>query len=91
MREISLNTMYTFLTAGKRSFDQIQTLARQIFHEDFRTMCEVYKRICEEQPFSYMFLDLHPCSDWRAKIKTNIFKEEQPTVLYVPKKKNKRK
>ena len=85
MREISLNTINTILTTNKRAQDQIECLSRQIFKKQSKCFMEIYRKLCEEQNFGYVLLNLHPCTSNLAKIQCCIFREEAPTVLYVPK------
>ena len=85
MRTLNMNTMYTILTASKRCFDQIDCLARQVFKSDSKAMIECYRRICEDQEWGYLVLDLHPKSNSMCKLQTNIFKEDGPRTIFVPK------
>ena len=86
MRELSQNCMYTFLTSSKRCYDQIEHFGRQVFKGGAaKSFLEIYKKICEDQPFRYLLINLHPLTNSVASLRTNIFRDEQPTVAYVPK------
>jgi len=39
-------------------------------------------RECTQRPFGYLMLDLHPASDDRYRLFTNVLPEEGPTETY---------
>ena len=85
MREISQNCMYQILTSSKRCYDQVECYARQVFKSEARAMIEVYKKICEEQPYGFLVVDVHPKTPHFAKLRTQIFRDQQPQIIFVPK------
>ena len=82
--EITQNLHYIFYCCGKRNFDQFTILSRQILSQDWRVLIEIYKKIIEEEKYSYVLLDLHPSSAPFAKIRSHLLPSEWPMRIYVP-------
>jgi vacuolar-type H+-ATPase subunit F/Vma7 len=53
-------------------------------------MREAYDDATKE-PFGYIFIDLKPATEEQLRLRTHIFPEEYPTVVYIPKSVSKRK
>jgi len=74
-RTISLNSHYIFLLRNPQDTQPVAALARQIFVNDFRFAVEAYRHAtCE--PFAYLLFDLHPATDDRFRLRTNILPGE---------------
>lgn len=80
-RTISLNTHYIILFATKRDKLQIQTIGRQMFPGQSAFFMESY-RDSTSKPYGYLLCDLHPATDKRFQLRTNIFQDEHPLVYY---------
>jgi len=75
-RTISLNSHYIVLLRNPRDTLPVSNLARQIFAGDWRFATEAYKEATRNQ-FSYLLFDLHPSTDERLRLRTNVFPGEQ--------------
>ena len=74
-RTISLNSHYIFLLRNPQDTQPVAALARQIFVNDFRFAVEAYRHATRE-PFAYLLFDLHPATDDRFRLRTNILPGE---------------
>lgn len=84
MRNISLNAHYFVLYKNPRDKLQINYLSRQIFPENPKFLVNAFTK-ATEKPHSYLILDLHPETEERFRILSNIFPEEQ-LLFYVQQK-----
>lgn len=83
-RECSLNSTVTVLMLGKRTYSEIEIFARQLFKSNAGAFLDVYKKEVEGKgAYSYLVVDCDPRTYNFCKIKTRIFREESPMVIYV--------
>jgi hypothetical protein len=83
-RTISLNSHYLVLFKNPRDTSQFSYLARQMYASNYRFAVEAFKD-ATRQPFSYLLVDLRPEQDEDLRLRTNIFPDESPHYVYVPK------
>ena len=74
-KSISRNAHY--IVAFKNPRDQLgmRNLLLQSFPTCWQDMMDVYQKVTE-QPFGYMVLDLHPCSDVRKRVFSHLLTHE---------------
>ena len=75
-RTISLNSHYIVLLRNPRDTQPVANLARQIFASDWRVATDAYREATREQ-YRYLLFDLHPSTEDRLRLRTNIFPGEQ--------------
>jgi len=75
-RTISLNSHYIELLRNPRDTQPVANLARQIFASDWRVATEAYREATREQ-YRYLLFDLHPSTEDRLRLRTNVFPGEQ--------------
>jgi hypothetical protein len=80
-RSLNLNSHYYILFKNKRDVNQIKTLGRQLFPHKGDILLESYLD-ATKKPYGYLLLDLHPRSDERYMLRSQIFPEEGDIVLY---------
>ena len=80
-RVISLNTHYLVLMRNTRDATQISTLSRQMFPKNAGYMIDAYNDAVRPN-YGYLFVDLKPNTDDRIRLRTRIFPDESPTVVY---------
>jgi hypothetical protein len=79
------NSMYFVLMRAPNSALAIRNLGVQIFPRQLDYFLEAY-RMATQEPYSYLFIDLHPTSDPTLKLRTNIFKDDDnPYTIFIPK------
>ena len=80
-KTISRNAHY--IVAFKNPRDQVgmRTLTLQAFPNDWSHVMNIFRE-CTQRPFGYLMLDLHPASDDRYRLFTNVLPEEGPTETY---------
>ena len=80
-KTISRNAHY--MVAFKNPRDQVgmRTLALQAFPTEWSHILHIFRE-CTQRPFGYLMLDLHPASDDRYRLFTNVLPEEGLTELY---------
>jgi hypothetical protein len=86
-RTISLNCHYMVLFNNKRDLNQIQVLGRQIMPGKADFFIDSYKKAVSI-PYSYLVVDIHPNSDPRFELRTRIFPQDEPLIVYEQSKKN---
>ena len=58
----------------------VAVLARQIFASDWHVATEAYREAMREQ-YRYLLFDLHPSTEDRLRLRTNIFPGEHSNCL----------
>ena len=64
-----------------RDVTQIATLARQMYPKNAGYMIDAYNDAIGTN-YGYLFVDLKPTSDDRIRLRTRIFPDEAPSVVY---------
>ena len=80
---ISRNAHYIILFPSARDNQQFSTLARQIDPKNYKFLESVYNEI-SEQPYGYIFLDLHPKTPKNIQVRSDILNKSGCTVYYDP-------
>ena len=78
-RTLNLNTAYTVLLKNPRNTQQVALLGRQLGMG--KKLQEAYKD-ATEKPYGYLVVDLSPKSDESYRLRTNVFPDESPTIIY---------
>lgn len=79
-RDISLNFSHLCLMNNPRDRSQISYLARQLC-DNPTALHRVYKRIVQEKPYSYLFVDLHQNTHEILRFRTDILNPNYLTVF----------
>ena len=82
-RTMSLNTHYAVLFKNSRDATQISTLARHMYPNNSKFMIGSY-RVADNPNYHYLLIDLKPNTDDKIRLRTNIFPDEQPSVVFTP-------
>lgn len=76
-RTIARNTHYFAFTKSPRNASSLRTLATQVFSgKKRRTVVDAYEDICDKNEHDVLLIDLHPQSNKRFRIRSNIFKPD---------------
>jgi len=86
-RTISLNCHYMVLFNNRRDLNQIQVLARQIMPGRVDFFVDSYKKAVAI-PYAYLVVDIYPNSDPRFELRTRIFPQDEPLIVYQASQKN---
>lgn len=79
------NSMYFVLMRAPNSALAIRNLGQQLFPRQLDFFLESY-RYATKEPYSYLFIDLHPSSDPALRLRANIFKDDDnPYIIFIPK------
>ena len=78
-RTLHLNTSYNVLLRNHRNIQQIGILGRQVGLG--KKLVEAY-RDATDKPYGYLVLDVSPSSSSDLQMRTNIFPDESPVVVY---------
>jgi len=81
-RTMSLNTHYMIIMSNPRDTQQISILAKQFKPDNVNFVVKSYKDATERQ-FGYILLDFGPTTLNKLRIRTNIFPQEAPMIVYV--------
>lgn len=82
-RTSRINSQYIVLMKNPSDKLQVSTLARQIFPENQKYFKESYEDATREA-HGYLMLDLSQNTPEHIRLRTNIFPDQQPTVVYTP-------
>jgi len=78
------NSMYFILMRAPNSALAIRNLGLQLFPRQLDFFLESY-RYATREPYSYLFIDLHPSSDPTLRLRSNIFKDDSnPYTIFIP-------
>lgn len=83
-RTMSLNAHYFTIMRNARDKQQISILGKQFSPNNVNYVVESYSDATKNK-FSYLVLDFHPNSNPSIGLRTRIFPEEFPTVVYLEK------
>ena len=78
-RTIALNSNYIILMKNLRDVNQIMTLGRQLFPTKSKAFVQAYSDAVSI-PYGYFVIDIHPHSEDPLRLRTNIFKGENPVI-----------
>lgn len=84
LRVARSNAQYILLTRAPSSQLGIRTLGSQIFPKQLQFFLDAYKLATENVPYGYLLVTLHPASDSRMRLRTNIMPGEVQCV-FIPK------
>lgn len=84
-RTISLNCHYMVLFKNPRDRSQIMHLAKQMFPGNVKYLQEAYVD-ATSKPYGYLFMDFKPHCPDNMRVRTNVFPQEKPHYVYLPKK-----
>ena len=84
-RTISLNSHYMCLFRCPRDMSQITNLAKQMYPGNVKFLREAYDDATKES-YGYLFIDLKPSTPSELRLRSRIFPDEYPPVVYVSKK-----
>jgi hypothetical protein len=62
----------------------IRNIGAQLFANQLPFFLDSYKQATAE-PFGYLLIDLHAASNLALKLRTQIFKDDEGIVIYLPK------
>ena len=82
-RTMNLNSHYIVLFKNPRDIGQVAILGRQMFPKP-KFFEEAFKD-ATSRPYGYLFIDLKPNTDEQLRVRTNIFEDEAPQYVYLPK------
>lgn len=82
-RTIALNTHIYILMKNPRNILQIQTLGSQVYGKKSKALVEAYTD-CMKVKYNYLILDLHPKTEESHRMRTNVFPNEEDTIIYIP-------
>ena len=82
MKDISVNATYIVLMSNPRDKLQIKTLSYQIDGDSGAFYFNCFKDATKNNPFSYLFLDFNQTTPDALRVRTNIFPNDEPKIVY---------
>ena len=79
-----LNTQYMVIFKIPRDVNQIAVLSHQMYPNKKNYLVDIYREATEE-PYSYLFIDLHAKTAELIKLRSNILPLDPPMYTYVDK------
>ena len=83
LRTLSINTQYMVLFNNPRDRMSISQLAKQVFPGKIDLLNQAYQKATKGRSYGYLLLDFHQRQDDRIRVRSHIFPEEYPTVVYI--------
>ena len=80
-RTISLNCHYMIVFNNRRDLNQIKVLARQIMPGRSNFFIDSYQKAVSTL-YSYLVVDIHPNSNPKFELRTRIFPQDEPLIVY---------
>ena len=84
-RTMNLNSQYIVLFKNPRDVGQVGYLGRQMFTKHGSQFLSESFEDATNKPYGYHFLDLKASTDQQLRVRTNIFHDESPQYVYLPK------
>ena len=83
---MNLNSHYIVLFKNPRDAAQIQYLGRQMYpnKSGSKFLAEAFKD-ATSRPYGYLLLDFKADTDEQLRVRTNIFPDDAPQYVYLPK------
>jgi hypothetical protein len=81
-RTISLNCHYMILFSNKRDRNQVKVLGSQLMPGRSPYFTDSYKK-ATSNAWGYLVIDIHPHSDSMFELRTWIFPDDQPLIVFV--------
>lgn len=82
IRDISSNSTYLVLMSNPRETLQIKTLSSQIDGNHSNHIFNCFNDATKNKPFSYLLLDFDQKTPDELRVRTNVFPEEEPQIVY---------
>ena len=82
-RNISLNARYIVLTNNVRDKSQIVQLAKQLMPGKNDFLKSAYEKAVTREPYSYLFIDLHPLTEENMHYRSGIFPDDTDAGQHV--------
>ena len=79
------NSQYIVLMNSPSAALSIRTLGTQLFPRQLDYFLSAYKRACSKR-FGYLFIDVSTSSDPILRLRTNIFKDDDEKIIFIPSK-----
>lgn len=81
-RTISLNCHYMVLFNNKRDGNQIKVLGNQLMPGRLNYFMDSYRKATSKE-WGYLLIDIHPSSDATYQLRTRLFPDDQPLIVYI--------
>ena len=81
-RTISLNCHYMILFSNRRDSNQVKVLGRQLMPGRLNYFMDSYRK-ATSKPYGYLLIDIHPHSNSTYELRTRIFPDDEPLIVYV--------
>jgi hypothetical protein len=78
------NAQYIVLMRSPNSALAIRNIGVQLFPKQLDYFLDAYKQ-ATSVPFGYMLIDNHASSDPTLRLRTNIFKDDDEQIIFIPK------
>lgn len=78
-RTVSLNANYIILFRNLRDVNQIATLGRQLYTTKSKIFVQAYLD-ATKQRYGYLVVDIHPHSEDKLRLRTHVFRGEDPII-----------
>jgi GTPase SAR1 family protein len=78
------NAQYLVLMRAPNATLSIRNIGTQLFGNKLQFFLDSYRQ-ATEQPYGYLFIDLHAASNPLLRLRTGIFKDDEEKAIFIPK------
>ena len=78
------NSQYLILMRSPNSALSVRNIGAQLFPKQLDYFMDSYKQ-ATSQPYGYLVIDMHASSPPSLRLRTQIFKEDEEKIIYLPK------
>lgn len=78
------NAQYLVIMRSPNSVLSVRNIGVQLFPRQLDYFLDAYRK-ATEQPYGYLLIDMHASSHPSLRLRTNIFKEDEERVIFIPK------
>jgi len=78
------NAQYIIIMRSPNSVLSVRNIGVQLFPRKLDYFLDAYRQ-ATNRPYGYLVIDMHASSDPGLRLRTNIFKEDEEKIIFIPK------
>nr|CAD2202692.1 unnamed protein product [Meloidogyne enterolobii] len=78
------NSQYIIIMRSPNSMLSVRNIGVQLFPRQLDYFLDAYRQ-ATRHPYGYLVIDMHASSDPTLRLRTNIFKDDEEKLIFIPK------
>jgi len=78
------NSQYIIVMRSPNSMLSVRNIGVQLFPRQLDYFLDAYRQ-ATKHPYGYLVIDMHASSDPTLRLRTNIFKDDEEKLIFIPK------